>query len=409
MRFFTSILFFGLLLLSSCKKEELPVGDIETSAPNVSFTAEPWAENSNYIILTNTSTGEGLFSAWRFQEGASFSRDNNSEPDTAYYPEMGMYEVTLLVGNDAGYDSLKTTIAIDQRDPDLPVPGADNCLVLGDFEDGEVAGWNSWGQDVSVADNPAPSPGNPSSKVLKMTQTDPFSQSANLTWSEYTSNAVKITIDVYFEVEGSLKLQVEPDFATGYFQDVTPGEWVTLEYDLQGEIMSGGDYPWVLIQGNTAGNYYIDNIKYCALDIVVDNCDLLGDYEDGEVGDWNAWGQDVSVVDNPNVDPGNTSSKVLKMTQTDPFSSNANRSIPIVTSNATKIELDVYFEVDGSLKLQILEDFATGYFQDVTAGTWLRLSYNLVGEVNDTDEYPWILIQGNTPGNYYIDNIEYCE
>ncbi len=406
---FIATILLSLFFLTSCKKEELPKGNLETTVPNASFTAEPWAVNPNYIILKNTSSGEGLFSAWKYRTGGSYLRDETTEPDTAYYPEMGTYEISLLVGNDAGYDSLTTVVNIDQRDPDLPDPNADNCLVLGDFEDGEIAGWNSWGQDVTVVDNPNPAADNPSSKVLKMTQVDPFSQSANLTWSQYTPNAIKMTVDVYFEVAGSLKLQIESDFATGFFQDVAAGQWVTLEYDLQGQIASGGDYPWVLIQGNTAGNYYIDNIKYCALDISANACDKLGDFEDGEVGDWNAWGQDVSVVDNPNIDAVNSSAKVLKMTQTDPFSQNANRSIPIVTENATKIQVDVYFENDGSLKLQILDDFATGFFQDVTAGSWVTLSYNLVGEVNATDSYPWILIQGNTPGNYYIDNIEYCE
>ncbi len=398
-----------IVLISSCGEEEYPQGVIESTAPTASFTAVPWDANPNYIVLTNTSSGEGIFSAWRYKAGASYVRDESPEPDTAYYPDMGMYEVTLLVGNDAGQDSTTITVTVDQRDPDLPDPNADNCLVIGDFEDGEVGGWNSWGQDVSVVDNPSPSAVNASDKVLKMTQTDPFSQNANLTADFYTPNAIKITVDVYFEVEGSLKLQIEPDFATGYFQDVTPGSWVTLEYDLQGQVVSGGEYPWVLIQGNTAGNYYIDNIKYCALDIAADNCDLIGDFEDGQVGDWNAWGQDVSVVDNPSVDAGNTSALVLKMTQTDPFATNANRSIPIVTENATKVTVDVYFEVDGSLKLQILEDFATGYFLDVTAGSWTTLTYNLVGEVNGSDEYPWILIQGNTAGDYYIDNIQYCE
>ncbi len=172
--------------------------------------------------------------------------------------------------------------------------------------------------------------------------------------------------------------------------------------------MTGGEYPWLLFQGNTAGSYYLDNIKYYALDIVANDCDLLGDFEDGEVGDWNAWGQDVTVVDNPASSAVNASAKVLKMTQTDAFSQNANRSIPIVTENATAVTVDVYFEVAGSLKLQIEADFGTGFFLDVPAGEWVNLSYDLV-ETDPDGEYPWLLIQGNTPGNYYIDNIKYCE
>ena len=399
----------SLFLWASCDKEEAFRGDIETVPPSVSFTTAPSTENANYIVLNNTSSGDGIFSAWRFDTGRDYVRDETTSPDTAYYPEAGTYTITLLAGNDAGFDSMSTTITIDQRDPDLPDPNADNCDVLGDFEDGEVGDWNAWGQAVSVVDNPNPSPTNPTSKVLKMTQTDPFAENANRSIPVVTDKALKVTVDVYFEVAGSLKLQIEADFATGFFLDVPAGEWVTLEYDLQGQVSAGTDYPWILIQGNTAGNYYIDNIKYCALDVSGNTGTVLGDFEDGEVGDWNAWGQAVSVVDNPAPSAVNASLKVLKMTQTDPFAENANRSIPVVTENAMKITVDVYFEVEGSLKLQIEEDFATGFFLDVPAGEWVTLTYDLVGQVDASKDYPWVLIQGNTAGSYFIDNITYFE
>ena len=398
------------LFFASCEKEELAMGEIESIPPVVSFTATP-ADNPNYIVLDNTSTGDGIFSAWRLSADREFKRDDPAEPDTAYYPEAGMYEITLLVGNDAGFDSLTTIVNVDQRDRDLPDPdsGGSNCLLLADFEDGEVGDWNAWGQDVTVADNPAPSAANASAKVLKMTQTEAFSQNANRSIPIVNEQALKVTVDVYFEVAGSLKLQIEADFGTGFFLDVPAGEWVTLEYDLEGLTAAGTEYPWLLIQGNTAGNFYIDNINYCGNDISVGGGSLLGDFEDGEVGDWNAWGQDVTVVDNPAASAVNTSSKVLKMTQAEAFSQNANRSIPVVTAAAKKITIDVYFEVAGSLKLQIEEDFGTGFFLDVPTGEWVTLTYNLEGEVNDTAVYPWILIQGNTPGSYYIDNITYFE
>lgn len=411
MKFSTNLLFFSCLILlcflSSCGEDEIYRGEFETTIPGVSFTSAPLA-NPNYVVLTNTSSGEGLFSAWRTRAGGNFQRDMTETPDTIYYPEMGAYEVTLLVGNDAGYDSVTNVIMIDQRDIDLPDPNADNCLVLGDFENGEVGGWNAWGQDVTVVDNPGVSPVNTSAKVLKMTQTDAFSQNANLSEMILTTNAIKVTVDVYFDVAGSLKFQIEGDFNTGFFLDVPAGEWITLEYPLEGLVTSGGDYPWLLFQGNTPGNFYLDNIKYCALDIVANDCDLLGDFEDGEVGDWNAWGQDVTVVDNPASSAVNASAKVLKMTQTDAFSQNANRSIPIVTENATAVTVDVYFDVAGSLKLQIEADFGTGFFLDVPAGEWVNLSYDLLG-TDPGGEYPWLLFQGNTPGNFYLDNIKYCE
>ena len=410
-KLFGLFLIAAFLVLSSCKKDEQYLGEIETVAPVASFTANPTAANPNYIVLENTSTGDGIFSAWRYRAGGNFQRDNDMQADTTYYPDAGEYEVTLLVGNDAGQDSLTTTIVIDQRDPDLPdEEGGNGCLTLGDFEDGEVGGWNSWGQDVTVVDNPSPSAVNSSAKVLKMTQTEAFSQNANLTGPIVTPTALKMTVDVYFDVAGSLKLQIEGDFATGYFLDVPAGEWVTLEYDLEGQVIAGGDYPWVLIQGNTPGSFYIDNIDYCATDIASSgDCALLGDFEDGEVGDWNAWGQNITVVDNPSPSAVNSSALVLKATQTDAFAENANRSIPVVTENAKSVVLDVYFDVAGSLKLQIEGDFDTGFFLDVPAGEWVTLTYDLEGQTVAGGDYPWILIQGNTAGSYYLDNIEYCE
>ncbi len=221
MKFFTNLLFFSCLIflcvLSSCGEDEIYRGEFETTIPEVSFTSAPLA-NPNYIVLTNTSTGDDIYSAWRTRAEGNYQRDMTEGPDTIYYPEMGAYEVTLLVGNDAGYDSVTNVILINQRDVDLPDTNADNCLVLGDFEDGEVGGWNAWGQDVTVVDNPGVSPINTSAKVLKMTQTDAFSQNANLSEMILTTNAIKVTVDVYFEVAGSLKLQIEADFGTGFFK-----------------------------------------------------------------------------------------------------------------------------------------------------------------------------------------------
>lgn len=393
-------------LVTACSEEEISI-DKPSTPPVASFTATPSTVNPNYIALEITSQGEGVLNAWRFRDESSFARDTEGL-DTAYYPEPGTYTITLLSGNDAGVDSISQEVVIAQRDVDLPDPNAEAFLLLGDFEDGEVGDWNAWAQDVTVADNPAPSSVNSSDKVLKITQMDAFSQSANRSIPVVTDKATKISIDVFFEVSGSLKLQIEAPFETGFFQDVEAGSWVTLEYDLEGQVDGSTEYPWILIQGNTAGNYYIDNIKYFALDIVAGG-QRLGDFEDGEVGDWNAWGQAVTVEDNPDPDAVNSSDKVLKMTQADPFSQSANRSIPIVTENAKKITLDVYFEVAGSLKLQIEAPFETGFFQDVEAGDWVTLEYNLEGQVNGDTEYPWILIQGNTAGNYYIDNITYFE
>lgn len=401
----------GLAILASCSEDDLPKGDVESTAPVASFTATPSSVNPNYIVLDNTSQGEGVFSAWRFKASGSFVRD---EPglDTVYFAEAGTYKITLLAGNDAGFDSTSTDVVIAQRDADLPDPNADAYLLLGDFENGEVGSWNAWGQDVSVIDNPESSAVNSSSKVLKVGQSGAFETAArNETPTVNGATATKISVDVYFDVAGSLKLQIELPFETGYFIDVPAGEWTTIEYVFEdlGGLDANGEYPIVMFQGNAAGNYYLDNIKYYAIDIVAGGGDLLADFEDGQVGPWNAWGQDVSVADNPKPNAVNGSEKALKMVQSEPWTTNAVQNVSLINANSKKMQIDAYFEVAGSLKFQIEQDFGTGYFLDVPAGEWVTLEYNLEGEYKEGEEYSWIVIQGNTSGTYYIDNITYYE
>ena len=396
-------------LVWACSKDDDDIkGPVTT--PDPVFTITPWVDNGNYLVLDNQTQGVNLLSAWKFKADSPYRRD---EPglDTAYYPAAGTYTISLATNDGSGVKEISQEVVIDQDDPDLAGPGG-GFITLADWESGTDEGWNEWGQAVSVADNPNPSSVNASDKVLKMTQNGTGAFSASAVKSgivDFSEKSLKITIDAYFESAGSLKLQIEGDFATGYFLDAEPGKWVTIEYNLEGEINSGTDYPWVLIQGNTEGDYYIDNVRYYATDISAENGVSYGDFEDGEVGDWNAWGQAVSVVDNPDPSAANASGKVLLMTQTEPFANNAVRNGPVITENAKKVTIDVYFTTEGSLKFQIEADFATGYFQDVEPGSWVTLTYNLEGEVSGGIEYPWLVIQGNTAGNYYIDNITYFE
>ncbi|OHX64347.1 hypothetical protein [Flammeovirga pacifica] len=402
---FIYIYLLGILSFWGCASEDsTPTLEL----PKAAFTASPTSENPNYIVLDNQSTGTSIMSSWKFKEDGPFVRGSQGL-DTTYYPNEGTYKITLYTGNNSGVDTVSQEIVIEQRDPDLPPIGGDAFLLLGDFEDGNVGDWNAWDQDVSVVSNPAASAANPSDLVLKMTQTEPWQNSAVRNVPQVTPFATKIVVDVYFEVAGELKLQIESDFATGYFQAVPAGEWVTLEYNLEGEVDPAKEYPWILFQGNTAGSYYIDNIKYYALDIGGDNGTVYGDFEDEQVGDWNAWDQAVTVAANPAADAVNSSNFALLMTQTDPFSVNAVRNGQFVGVAADKITVDVYFEQAGSLKLQLESDFETGYFLDVEAGKWVTLEYDLNGQIDGSKEYPWVVIQGNTAGNYYIDNITYYE
>ncbi|ANQ52236.1 hypothetical protein MY04_4901 [Flammeovirga sp. MY04] len=402
---FIYIYLLGLLSVWGCTSEDSsPMEEL----PKAAFTATPSDENPNYIVLDNQSTGTSIMSSWKFKEDGPFVRGSQGM-DTTYYPNEGTYKITLYTGNNAGVDTVSQDIVIEQRDPDLPPIGGDAFLLLGDFEDGNVGDWNAWGQDVSVVSNPGASAANPSDLVLKMTQTEPWQNSAVRSIPQVTPFATKIVVDVYFEVAGELKLQIESDFATGYFQAVPAGEWVTLEYNLEGEVDPAKEYPWILFQGNTAGSYYIDNIKYYALDIGGNNGTVYGDFEDEQVGDWNAWDQAVSVAANPAADAVNSSNFALMMTQADPFSASAVRNGQIVGVAADKITVDVYFEQAGSLKLQLESDFDTGYFLDVEPGKWVTLEYDLNGQIDGSKEYPWVVIQGNTAGNYYVDNITYYE
>ena len=404
------------IMVLACE-EDLPQGEKESEAPIASFTATPSTANPNYIVLENTSAGEGLFSAWRYQAGRELQRDMNMVNDTAYYPEIGIYEITLLVGNDAGVDSITQTVTIDQRDQDLPDPNADAFQLLGDFENGEVGPWNAWGQYVTVVDNPAANAVNSSSKVLRIGQSGAFeTASRNETPVIKPVTAVKLVVDTYFEVAGQLKLQIELPFETGYFIDVPAGEWTTIEYVFEdlGGLDASGDFPIVMFQGNTDGNYFIDNVKYFDVSIQAGGGNLLGDFEDESVGPWNAWGQDVTVADNPASNSVNTSSKVLRVAQSSAFETAARNETPIINpALATKVSVDVYFEIAGQLKLQIETPFETGYFLDVPAGEWVTISYVFdadgVGALNPDSDYPIMMFQGNTDGNYFLDNITYFE
>lgn len=254
----SKLLFLPVLIyvLSGCGDESLPLGEVESVPPVASFSATVLNDNPNLVILDNTSQGEGIFAAWRRSANQEFYRDATpGQADTVLYPEAGTFEVTLLVGNDAGMDSSKMEITIAN---DLPPEGT----VLGDFEDGQVGEWNAWGQDVSVVANPNPNSVNGSDNVLRMSQSEPWSTNAVRNIELINSSSRMVTIDAYFEVEGSLKFQIEQDFGTGYFLNVPAGEWVTLEYNLEGEYKAGEQYSWLVIQGNTAGTYYIDNITY---------------------------------------------------------------------------------------------------------------------------------------------------
>ncbi|MGB3468151.1 MAG: carbohydrate binding domain-containing protein [Cyclobacteriaceae bacterium] len=410
------LLVAATLMIFACE-EDLPTGDIESTPPEAAFTATPSSANPNYIVLDNTSTGEGIFSAWRYQEGREYQRDMTIETDTAYYPEPGSYEITLLVGNDAGQDSIKQTITIDQRDQDLPDPNADAFRLLADFESGEVGNWNAWGQNVTVVDNPEANAVNSSAKVLKAGQSGAFETAMrNETPIVTPATAVKVTVDAYFEVAGQLKMQIELPFETGYFIDVPAGEWTTIEYvfeDLGGLDISG-DYPIVMFQGNADGNFYIDNIKYFDVSIQAGGGNLLGDFEDESVGPWNAWGQDVTIADNPSANAVNGTTKVLRVGQSAAFETAARNETPIIDpALATKVTVDAYFEVAGSLKLQIETPFETGYFMDVPAGEWVTIEYVFdadgVGPLNPSGDYPLMMFQGNTDGNFYLDNITYFE
>ncbi|WP_146201684.1 PKD domain-containing protein [Sediminitomix flava] len=401
--YFSSLLLIGLFYSCNNSEDEPSLESVVAQ-----FTATPSEENPNYIVLNNTSTGSHVLSSWKFKEDGPFVRGKLGM-DTTYYPNEGTYKVTLYSGNDLGYDSTSQEIVINQRDPDLPPVGGDSFLLLGDFEDGEVGDWNAWGQDVSVVANPAANAVNPSDMVLKMTQSSAWENSACRQVAQVNGKTTKIVVDVYFEQAGDLKLQIEGDFNTGYFQGVPAGEWVTLEYDIENEVDDSTEYPWILFQGNTGGSYYIDNIKYYALDVGGPGGTNYGDFEDQQVGEWNAWSQPVSVVANPSPSAENSSEFVLMMSQTEPWSSNAVRNGEIVGIAADKITIDVYFEEAGSLKLQLEESFETGYFLDVEAGKWQTLEYDLKDQIDPSITYPWVVIQGNTAGNYYIDNITYHE
>ncbi|MGL1888140.1 MAG: hypothetical protein OCD76_16610 [Reichenbachiella sp.] len=408
------LMFLSLMVIAigaSCEEED---GGSVGPAPVASFTAIPSTTNPNYIVLEVSSENKGDYMAsWRLKADASITRDNDiMENDTVYYAEEGTYNVTLYIGSDAGLDSASMDVMIGQRDQDLPpIGGEDPFVDLGDFENGEIGNWNQWGQDVTVADNPASDAVNSSSKVLKMTQTGGWETAAvnEVDASILNDKAIKVTVDVYFEQDESLKMNIDNDLDVAYYQNVTAGSWVTLEFNLEGEIVSGGSYPRIAFQSGTGASFYLDNIKYYGLDVVATSSGVYkADFEDGEIGDWNQWGQEVAVADNPASSASNSSSKVMKMTQTGGWQAAAVNEVvsALLTPETKRLTVDVYFEADGQLKLNVASDLDVAYYQDVVAGEWVNLEFDLTDVITATgSDFPRVAFQSGAEASFYVDNI----
>lgn len=111
--------------------------NIANTELQLSFTSNIDAANPNYVLLTNTTTGNLDSFKWKFRQ---LEVENEMEYE-AYFPFAGNYEIELEVLVNNNTFSLKQNISIVQDDPNY-IPNL--TLVWSDEFDGSNVDLNFW-------------------------------------------------------------------------------------------------------------------------------------------------------------------------------------------------------------------------------------------------------------------------
>jgi beta-glucanase (GH16 family) len=110
---------------------------IENDVLEVSFTAEPDAENQNLYHLTNTTVGDFDSIRWQFRH----KNIENTDETVAYLPFKGTYKVELQVTQENVTFSDSQNITIENDDPDYL---SNMELVWSDEFDGSSIDQDNW-------------------------------------------------------------------------------------------------------------------------------------------------------------------------------------------------------------------------------------------------------------------------
>jgi hypothetical protein len=286
-------------------------------------------------------------------------------------------------------------------------------VLLGNFENGTLGDWKTWGAPLSVVDNPS-LVGNNSVKVALLDQSA-GGWSGMALWSNtpiQDESTISIKVDVYFSIEGTLKLQMDNSIDGApniekYENNIPANTWTTVEFILPTD--QTVDHKQIAFQASIAGLVHIDNIYLVKESQTPENL-VLGTFEGGSLQNWSTWGAPLSVVANPNL-TGNTTAKVALLDQTGGGWSGMSywKNEGILSNQYVGVSVDVYFEtLGGTLKLQGDNSLSGAaniekFINDIPIATWTKVVFD-ISDIALLD-YKQIAFQSGAATKIYFDNI----
>ena len=316
--------------------------------------------------------------------------------------------------------------------------GNATSLVVADFEDGTHAAvdaeWSTQALLFDVEDNPSKDAVNSSDKCL-FVDWDESEWTNNAikykvlpdgdSWSNYTHFSFKVydiisTGGVYGRIKtgdtGWTSIfggdsNVAMDALTGY--DSGTDGWKKLTFSLSGLTLNDADqYIYIVLQPY---GYYID-------DIALESKGPI-DFEDGENPVEISWGSiSFSVVDNPQSDAVNSSSKSLLVTNGSAWGDNGWQVALLPEgdswANYTHVSFKVYgitavdnvwgqVKVSNDVSLLSWENSGTGdgQYSGLSATGWAQLRWDIRG-VTLEDTYRYLYVKLNSSSTtYYLDDV----
>ncbi len=167
---------------------------------------------------------------------------------------------------------------------------------LGDFEDGVLGPWDSWGAPVGILINPAPDATNLSDSVVMLDQSG-GAWNGFRNWSDIPlleGGYDKISLDVLLNADGLIQIYMDNPASSGaatytaQVTGITAGSWVNIEFDVSD--LPAQDYKQIAFQYDQADTVYFDNIVLHVAPVIYD--EILTRETFGE----QAWDTDNPVV-----------------------------------------------------------------------------------------------------------------
>lgn len=138
-------------------------------------------------------------------------------------------------------------------------------LDLGDFENGQLGAWGSWGAPVAVVANPNTA-GNSSAFCGSLDQSGGAWNGFRI-WNDVSilsPTYTKLTLDVYLSASGLIQLYLDNSAGgsanyTKQVSNIPANTWTSIEFDLT--LLPAMDYKQIAFQSNIQGVILFDNIK----------------------------------------------------------------------------------------------------------------------------------------------------